>query len=138
MSTESEGGQVPPWITAPVGLLLIPIVLLCVVGSIMVIFIPNPPNPTFNLVGGSVMTVLSVWGLGQVTRLAFNKRRRTGGLFSPVALRVMSVGAILIPVTALILGTFWERPVMHTLMAISYMLAASNLWQMASRRQREA
>ena len=138
MNTESKGGQIPPWVTVSVGLLLIPIVLLCIAGSIMVILIPNPPNPIFNLVGGSVMTALSVWGLGLVARLAFNKRRRTGGLFSPFALRVISVGAILIPITALILGAFWERPVIHTLMAISYMLAASNLWQMASRRQRKA
>lgn len=132
---EIEPMPLPTWITVPFGLFLLPICLLSIIGSITIIFIPNPPNPLLNLIGGSLFVVLSICVTGYAGKLAFNLKKNHPGLFTPIVLRILGICAILIPIIALVVGTFWEKPITHFLMAITYIFAAIGLWKLAATRE---
>lgn len=117
------------------GIVLLPLSLLGVAGSVIVIFIPDPPNPYLNLVAGTVLTALSLWITLHIARMAFNITRGRAGLFGPRTLRVIGVCMMLLPVVAIFFGTFQDQPVAHSVMAVAYLTVSAGLWILADARR---
>lgn len=130
-----EPKPLPVWITVPIGLLLLPICLISIIGSIYIIFIPDAINPIFNLIGGTLFAALSIWVTAQAVRLAFNLKRKGPGLFSPITLKLIAICVVLIPIISLVVGSFWEKPIIYSAMAIAYFLAAIGLFKLSAARE---
>ncbi|MCG8380475.1 MAG: hypothetical protein MI865_13515 [Proteobacteria bacterium] len=130
-----EPQPLPAWLTIVVGIFLLPICILYIIGSITVIFIPDPPYPIFNIIGGSLFVALSILMTTFIFRLTFNIKRKTPGLFTPLVLRIIGICATLIPIIALLVGSFWDKPIIHSFMTISYILVAISLWKLAANRE---
>lgn len=133
-----EPSPLPKWVTIPVGVFLFLLCLLCLAGSIAVIFLQGAKDAMVNLIVGSVMIAMSLWLLSVSGRMALNLKRRTKGLFSPLALRSIGVVMLIIPFASLVTGAFWEHPVRFSLMAIIYCVIATNLWGLAKSRGNHA
>lgn len=104
---------VPRWIQIPVGLVLGLLLILCLAGSFMMVFMPNEKAPVLAPIFGVGMALASLWALGKCVRLVSGKRLR-GGLISPRALRLISWLFLMLPVGGVFSGYF----VTHTLQAI--------------------
>ena len=125
----------PRWLTFLVGLFLAPIVLLCVLGSFFLLLEPSPGKELLVSIVATIMLLLSIWLGTVVLRLILGKPRITGGLFSPTALRSIASVFLLIPIITLLTGAFFDRPILHLIQSIVYLVIFSNFWQQASRRQ---
>jgi hypothetical protein len=131
-----EPKPLPTFITVLVGLILLPICLLSIIGSIYIIFIPEANYPEINLVAGTLLTLLSIWATFIGIKLLFNLKGTNSGLFNPLSLRIIGTVTFLIPIIAMVIGTFWEKPLRHTIMTIAYWLAAFGLWRLAAFREK--
>jgi hypothetical protein len=78
----------------------------------------------------------SLWVLFASVRLIVGRERRTGGLLSPLALRVAGTIFGIIPVIALFTGAYWEARWgwVRVIQAIGYFTAMAALFRLASSR----
>jgi hypothetical protein len=80
----------------------------------------------------------SLWVFYLSLRLLFVSPKNKTGFITPVGLRAIAVVFAVIPIASLILGTFWEKPLAHSIMSIAYIGIVLRLWGMAKQRAQSA
>ena len=129
-----EPKSLPRWITLPLGLVLFPFTLLCIVGSTIMLLAPNVPPSIFTVSIGSVFLIGSIWVSLLSFRLIVSNPKKSKGFVSPVALRLIGVLFMSMPIIAVIVGTFMDMPVIHSVQAIIYFCVAAQLFRIANVR----
>jgi hypothetical protein len=115
------------------GVLLTPITLLCVIGSGTIFTLPNVRSSPPSLCLAAAITLGSLWTVSLCARLIFGWGR-TAGLFGPLALRIIAIGALGIVISGLFTGYYTERPLVGGVMALSYVLVARRFWALGKFR----
>lgn len=128
---EIEPRPLPRWITFPLGVVLVPFTLLCVFGSALTLVAPNVPPSLLTVSIGSLFLAGSLWVFYLSLRLLFVSPKGNAKFISPVGLRIIALVFVAIPITSIALGTFWEKPVIHSLMTVGYIGIVLGLWGMA-------
>jgi hypothetical protein len=127
--------NLPRWIQIPAGIFLFAWASLALVGSVVLVIAPPERNPPLAILVGMVLVLGSIWVLLVSWRLIIGSERRTGGLLSPLALRVTGVIIGVIPVIALFTGAFWDRwGALRVLQALGHLVMMAALFRLASRR----
>ena len=128
----------PRWVSIILGILLTPITLVCVIGCLALLTTPNVP-PTFLTISlSSVFLAGSLWMLSLSLRLIFISPKKAKGLMSPLGLKVVALIFALIPIISLITGTFWEKPLLYSVMSVLYFGIVVRLWGLANSRGKNA
>jgi hypothetical protein len=131
----SEELSLPRWAQVLVGILLLPVALLCVVGAISIFGIPKVQgDPLLQLVAG-VICALCLWVLVLAVRLILGLRGRYG-LMGPVVLRIGAIVAIGLVIGGVFTGVYVEHPVRSLVMAAVYIVVSIGLWRLATYRSR--
>ena len=131
---EIEPKPLPRWVTIPLGLLLTPFTLICVIGSATLLVAPNVPPSLVTISLGSVFLGGSLWVFYLSLRLLFVNPKTKSKFISPFGLRAVALVFAVIPVVSIIVGTFWEKPIIHSIMTIAYVGIVFRLWGMAGQR----
>jgi hypothetical protein len=125
--------SLPRWVQILAGLVLLPLAALSVVGAISIFGIPKvQSDPLLQLLAGTIV-LLCLWAASLAVRLLFGLKGRRG-LFGPVALRAIAVAAVGLVIGGFFTGVYVTHPVRSAVLAISYVLIAWRLWQMAAQR----
>lgn len=124
----------PRWVTIPLGLILTPITFFCVIGSSILLLAPNITPTIFTILLGCLFLAGSLWGFYLSLRLLFVNPKSKTHFINPIGLRFISLIFVLIPIISLILGTFWEKTLIHSIMTLAYISIAIIFWNMAKRR----
>jgi hypothetical protein len=133
-----ESKSLPRWVTVPLGIVFAPFTFFCVIGSAIILVAPNVP-PTFLTVSlGSVFLAGSVWVFYLSLRLLFISPKGKSKFISPLGLKVIALVFAVIPIISLLLGTFWEKPIIHSIMTIAYIGVVLRLWVVANHRSANA
>ena len=135
---EVEPKPLPRWVTIPIGLIFAPLTLLCVIGSGILLVAPNVSPTILTVSMGSVFLAGSLWVFYLSLRLLFVSPKDGAKFISPVGLRVIALVFAAIPVISIVLGTFWEKPIIHSVMTIGYIGIVLNLWSIAGQRGQNA
>jgi hypothetical protein len=135
---EVEAKPLPRWVTMPLGLLLTPFTLICVIGSASLLVAPNVPPSLLTVSMGSIFLVGSLWVFYLSLRLLFVNPKSSSNFISSVGLKVIALVFAVIPVMSLFIGTFWEKPVIHSIMTIAYIGIVFRLWGVANYRRQNA
>ncbi len=135
---EIEPKPLPRWITLPLGLVFVPFTLLCVLGSSIILVEPNVPPSFLTVSIGSLFLAGSVWVFYLSLRLLFVSPKGNSKFISPAGLRIIALIFVAIPIISIALGTFWEKPIIHSLMTIAYIGIVLRLWGMAGWRDQNA
>ena len=126
--------RISRWITLPLGLVLLPVLLLCVFGGLSLLIDPPKETATARVIVGSIVLAAS-YGLGVlVFRLISGRESPYGGLFSPSALRGIAVVFGTIPIGLLFTPIYSDEPVRSLLMAATWVIIAIAMWKTAKRR----
>ena len=134
---DSEELSLPRWVQIPVGILLLPVTLLCVVGAISIFGIPKVQgDPLLQLVTG-VICALCLWAVVLAVRLIFGLRGKYG-LMGPVALRIGAIVAVGLVIGGAFTGVYVEHPVRSVILAVVYIAVSIRLWRLAAHRSRRA
>jgi hypothetical protein len=129
-----ESDYLPRWVTLSLGLVLLPVTLLCVAGSLMILLAPSVPPSALSISIGSVFLVGSIWMSALVFRLIFINPERNRALLSPNGFRVIGLVFAGIPIVSIALGTFWQNPILHSVMTVAYIVIAAQLFRLAKER----
>ena len=129
-----EPKSLPRWITLPLGLVLFPFTLLCILGSAIMLLAPNVPPSIFTISIGSVFLIGSIWVSLLLFRLIVSNPKKSKGFVSPVVLRIIGVLFVAMPIMALAVGTFMDKPVIYSIQAIIYFCVAAQLFRIANIR----
>jgi hypothetical protein len=135
---QEEEKTLPRWVTIPLGVVLAPFTLLCVIGSASLLLAPRVPPTVLTVSLGTLFLAGSVWVFVLSLKLVFFNPARRRGFISPFGLRVIAGIFAIIPVAALISGTFWEKPVLHSAMTVGYIFIVLRLLGMAKSRSENA
>ena len=126
---------IPRWGQVAAGLFFAVILVPCLAGSVLMIFLPNEKAPVMAPIAGVVMGFVSLWGFAKSFRLIFGVAVK-GGLLSPRGLRFISWLFLLLPVGSLFSGFFAT----HTLQAIAqttaYVLFFIGIRVLAAQREK--
>ncbi|OFI33034.1 hypothetical protein [Alteromonas lipolytica] len=133
-----EPKPLPRWVLIPLGIVLVPFTLLCVIGSSMLLLAPNVPPNLLTISLGSLFLAGSLWFFYLSLRLLFVNPKNQSGFIAPMGLRAIALVFAVIPVASLILGTFWEKPLIHSIMTVAYIGIVLRLWGMAKNRAKSA
>lgn len=133
-----EPKPLPRWITIPLGMVLTPFALLCIIGSAILLIAPNVPPTLLTVSLGSVFLAGSLWVSYLSLRLLFVSPKGGTKLISPAGLRVIALVFAAIPIISIIVGTFWEKPVIHSIMTVAYIGIVLRLWRVAGSRGKNA
>jgi hypothetical protein len=123
------------WIIIPVGILLLPIVLLCGAGSAALLFAAHGASKGIAIAIAVPMLLLTGWLGTLVIRLLFSLEQKDGGLVSPLGLRVIAVVFLMLPLGGLFTGYFIQKPVIATIQALAYVLTFFGLRRLATYRE---
>ncbi len=134
---ELEPQPLPRWVTIPFGLLLVPITLICIIGSASLLIAPNVPPSLLTVSLGSLFLAGSIWAFQLALRLVFTSPKGRRKLIPPIGLRAIALVFAAIPIVALITGTFWEKPMLHSIMTIAYIGIVIRLLAMAKSRAQD-
>ncbi|QEI11229.1 hypothetical protein [Cellvibrio japonicus] len=132
--SQLESKPLPRWVTFPLGIILLPVTLVCVIGSSTLLFVPNIPPSFLTIAIGSIFLAGSLWTFYLSFRLLFVPPRGGTDFISPFGLRAIALVFAVIPIISLFLGTFWEKPIIHSIMTIAYIGIVIQLWGMAKQR----
>ena len=135
---EIEPKPLPRWVTIPLGIVFAPFTLLCVIGSAILLVAPNVPPTLLTISLGSVFLAGSLWVFYLSLRLLFVNPKGKSKFVSPLGLKVIALIFAAIPIISIVLGTFWEKPIIHSIMAIAYIGIVLRLWGVASHRSQNA
>lgn len=125
------------WIQIPVGLVLSAFILLCLLGSVSLMVDHKPNAPVLAPLLGALMTLACLWLLSMAMRLLLGKRK-SGGLMGPRTLRLVGWLFLLIPVTAILSGSFFEHTVRSLVMTAAYVSIFFAVRRLASQREAAA
>jgi len=135
---EIEPKPLPRWVTIPLGILFVPFTLICVIGSATLVVAPNVPPTLFTVSLSSIFLAGSLWVFYLSLRLLFVDPKGSAKFVSPVGLKLIALVFAAIPIVSIIIGTFWEKPVVHSLITIAYFGIVFRLWGVANNRGRNA
>lgn len=135
---EIEPRPLPRWVTIPLGMLLAPFTLICVIGSSTLLIAPNVPPTVLTVSIGSLFLAGSLWVFYLSLRLLFVSPKYETSFITPIGLRIIALIFAVIPIISLILGTFWEKPIIHSIMTMAYISIFFRLWGMAKHRKKNA
>ena len=113
---ELDPKPLPRSVTVPLGLMLVPFTLICVVGSATILIDPFVPPSIFTVSIGSIFLAGSLWVFYLSFRLVFSSPKSEKKFLSTFMLRVISLVFLAIPVVSIAVGTFWEKPIIHSIM----------------------
>jgi hypothetical protein len=141
MTADMENDEEPPLevpraVQIAAGIFLFLLAALALAGSLALVVMPPPRNPPLAVLAGGVSMLGSLWVLSASVRLVTGRRRRTGGLLSPFALRVTGVLFAVIPVAAFFTDAYRDSRYgsLRVAQAISYLTITAALFRLASRR----
>ncbi len=60
------------------------------------------------------------------------------GFMSPISLRLAGLIFAIIPLASLFTGTFWEKPILHSVMSIGYFGILVTFFKLAKARSKNA
>ena len=81
----STSGGVPRWVEIPFGFFLLVMLFFCAIGSATLVVNPPDKNPPLAMAVGSIMVLLTLWGLEKSVRL-ISGRPSHGGLMGSISL----------------------------------------------------
>jgi hypothetical protein len=119
-----------------VGLVLGAIAVMCLAGSLMMVFLPNETAPIMAPLFGVFMALVSFWSLALCFRLVVGKRVQ-GGLFGPRALRALAWFFLLLPIGGLFSGYFLTHTIQALVQTLAYVSIFFGLRSLASSRERD-
>jgi hypothetical protein len=125
--------ELPRWVQVPAGLLLGAFTLLCLLGSLTMVFGANEKAPVLAPLFGVVWTLGCCWILQLCGRLVMGWRN-TGGLMGPTALRSIAWLFLLLPVGGLFTGYFVSHPMQGALQVVAYVAIFFALRRIANAR----
>jgi len=128
----------PRWVTIPLGIVLAPFSFLCVIGSSTLLLAPNVPPSVLTVSLGCLFLGGSLWVFYLSLRLLFVNPKGQSNFISPSGLKAISLVFVVIPIMSLVLGTFWEKPVFHSIMTVAYIGIVLRLWGVAKHRKQNA
>lgn len=99
---------------------------------------PNVPPSLLTISIGSLFLSGSLWVFYLSLRLLFVSPKSNAKFMSPVGLIIIALLFVAIPVISVALGTFWEKPIIQSLMTIAYIGIVLRLWGMADQRGQNA
>lgn len=129
-----QQGSLHWWLRLLLGLFLAFCGIVCLIGSCILILVPQSINPRVAQIGGIAMALLSVWVLSVSIRLLLNWPNH-GGLLSPLALRLVAVSMAAMPVFLLITGRAGSWTLVQYLQGGMLIFGAFGLWHLAAWRQ---
>ena len=129
-----EDIPVPRWVQLVAGLLLALVLVFCLAGSLALALSPNEKAPVAAPIVGTVMSVVSIWGLLLCYRLVTGRKVR-GGLIGPTALRVIAWVFLLLPVGGVFNGYFETHTIRALLMTAAYISIFYGLRSLAAHRE---
>jgi hypothetical protein len=132
---DDEATGLPRWMQVIAGVLLLPMTLLCVGGSLTMFSGPRIQTDPLVQFMTVVISALSVWGLMIAVRLIFGLKGKYG-LLGPFALRVMSAVAMGAVVGSFFTRIYVEHPIRAAAFAILYVVASIRFWRSADRKRR--
>ncbi|MBB3166961.1 hypothetical protein [Simiduia aestuariiviva] len=135
---EIEPKPLPRWVTIPLGILFAPFTFICVIGSATLLVAPNVPPTVLTVSLGSIFLAGSLWVFYLSLRLLFVNPKGSTKFISPVSLKIIALVFAAIPIISIVLGTFWEKPVVHSIMTIAYIGIVFRLWGVANLRGQNA
>jgi hypothetical protein len=135
---EIEPKPLPRWITIPLGIVFTPFTFLCVIGSAILLVAPNVPPTLLTISLGSVFLGGSLWVFYLSLRLLFVNPKGKSKFMPPLGLKVIALVFAVIPIISIVLGTFWEKPIIHSIMSIAYIGIILRLWGLANHRRQNA
>lgn len=128
-----EPESVPRWVQISVGVVLLPLTLLCAVGAASIFGIPKVQgDPLLQLLAAAIC-FLCLWAIVLAVRLLFGIRGK-GGLMGPWALRAVGVAAVGLVVGGFFTGVWSEHPIRTALMSAAYVPVAIRVWRSAGNR----
>jgi hypothetical protein len=130
-----EDVSVPRWVQVPAGIALGGIVLLCLAGSLMMVFLPNEKAPVLAPVFGAFMALVSLWALSKCFLLLSGKKVQ-GGLIKPRGLRVLAWFFLLLPIGGLFSGYFITHTAQALVQTAAYVSIFCGLRSLAAHRER--
>lgn len=133
----SQENELPRVVTIIAGVIFAPITLISVVGSAAIVFHPQGRNIYLTVVLGGIFLVGSISAFVWSLRLIFGLKKKSGGLFSPIMLRILSSVFLIIPVASVLAGTFMQAPVLHALQTVGYISIFFALNALAAKRKNE-
>ena len=133
--SDEEQRSVPRWVEGVVGLALALVLVFCLAGSLMLVFMPNEKAPVLAPIFGIGMTLVALWGFLVCFRLVTGRKVR-GGLMSPPALRAAAWFFLLLPVGGVFTGYFITNTLQALVMTGAYISVFFGLRRLASRRER--
>ena len=133
---EIKSKPLPRWVTVLLGMLLAPFTLICVLGSAILLVAPYVPPSLITVSIGSIFLGGSLWVFYFSLRLLFVNPKTKSKFISLVGLKVVALVFTVIPVVSIMLGTFWEKPIIHSIMTIAYVGIVFRLWGMAGQRSK--
>lgn len=131
---EGRGGR---WLRILAGLVLVPISLLFTMGSAALVVWATREAPAGTTLLGGILFVVSLWLLILGIRLLLN-RPVSGGLMSPLALRVVAAVYLCIPLAGLWTDFYQEQGFLAVLQALVYFGVSAALWKLARARSTRA
>ena len=129
-----QQGELPRWAEVVAAICLTPIVALCAIGSVdMFVHPPANDQVVLMMLIGTAMLMIAAWSAAMVVRLFTGRPSRSGGLLSPIALRVAAVMFGLLPFAGFFTGVYLKGGVqlLPLLQALLYFIIAGRLWHMA-------
>jgi hypothetical protein len=127
--------SVPRWLQISIGLLLLPVTALCLIGAVLLVVKPPEKNPLLAVTIGSLMVLLSFWGLEKAVRLILGWRSR-GGLMGPFALRVVGVFFLLLPLAGFFTDHYARYGLLAVIQAVGYVFTFFALLALARTRDK--
>lgn len=124
---------VPRWIQIPVGLLMLPFMLLCLAGSAMFAVSPPAKHRALAIAIGLLMVLVCFWCIGKAVCLIFGWHTR-GGLMGPMALRIVGVFFLLLPLAGFFTGYYSRWGLLGILQALAYVSIFFGLFSLARSR----
>jgi len=133
-----EPKVLPKWVTLPLGVILFPFSLMCITGSLIMLLAPNVPISIFTIIIGSLFLFGSVWVSLLSFRLIFSSYNKGKDLVSPNGLRAVAILFFCIPILAIVLGTFMDKPFVYSVQTIFYFFIAFRLFSFARFRENKS
>lgn len=128
-----EPSKLPRWAQIIAGLLLFPIALLCLAGSVAVVLAPPDKAPRLAMSVGVVLALICLWVLWLAVRLLAN--RPSHGLLGPYALKAAALLLFALPIGGVFSGYWQERPLIAAVQTLCYLMVVNTLWRLSNRRK---
>jgi hypothetical protein len=115
------------------GILLLPLALLCLAGSVVLVFAPPDKAPLLAMSLGVVFILICIWVFWLAVRLLAN--HHGGGLLGPFSLKASTILFFALPIGGIFTGYWREKPIIAAIQTFCYLAVATALWWLAKARK---